>query len=118
MKNLYTVLFVSIGLFLIGVGTYIGFENYNKTFFDEKEKDTIGGVYYAAGDLVNVQEEDNDLLMVKINKETYEFILFDDMYMNSETGFSIKFDNNQLILYKDDEIIRTLEKKYKNSIQN
>jgi len=118
MKNLYGVLFTLIGLFLVGIGTYIDFENYNLIFYNEENDSLYTGVYYAASDIVSVIEEGNDNLIVKINQEPYEFTYDGVNYINKETGFYISFSDDNMTIYKNGEIVKTLYRKYKNSIHN
>ena len=113
MKNLYGILFTLIGLFLVGVGAYIGFENYNIKFYSEEKGSLYSGVYFAAGDIVNVIEEEQDKMFVEINQESYEFYYNGEYYVNQETGFYIIFSNDKLTIYKDGEEIKTLNRKYK-----
>lgn len=118
MKKLYGILFTFVGLFLVGIGSFIGFENYNIIFYGEENNSLYTGVYYAASDLVSVTEEDNEKIIVQINQESYEFIFDGVYYTNEETGFYIKFIENKLTIYKDGEVVKTLYRKYKNSIHN
>lgn len=118
MKNLYGILFTLIGLFLVGIGAYIGFENYDVIFYSKERESLYNGVYFASGDIVNVLEEDDKTLEVVINQEPYLFTWNGEYFVNKENGFYVKFKNEMLTIYKDGEEIKTLKRKYKNSIHN
>lgn len=118
MKNLFGIMFTFAGLFLVGVGAFIGFENYNREFFSKENDFLYNGVYFASSDIVSVEEKDNETLTVQINQEPYIFVNDGEKFVNEETGFYIIFSADKLTIYKDNKIIKSLNRKYKNSIQN
>ncbi len=118
MKNIFGFLFTLTGLVLIGIGTYFGFEKFNKEFFSENNDSLYNGVYFASSDVISVEEENDNSIIVQINQETYKFLYDGEFFINQESGLYINFQDKKLILYKDGEKIKTLYKKYKNSIHN
>ena len=107
------MLFVLIGLFLIGVGSYIAFENYGNKLEQSSnvQNKLYTGIYYASSDIVKVIEENDNDMLVQINNETYSFMKNGDIFENKETGVHIEFMGDNLMLYKGKKLIKTLEKK-------
>ncbi len=110
MRKIIGLTFIVVGLVLVGLGSYDGFERYGQDLFAEDKKNYYDGLYLTAGDSITVYSENKDDLKVSINNETYEFYYNGKYYENKESGFYIIFDEDNLVLYKDGEQIRTLKK--------
>ena len=110
MRKGIGLFFITIGLTLIGIGAYNSFEILTQELIIDGSKSYYDGLYLAAGDTVVVDSIDLDNLNVTINNTNYLFTYNGDYYENEESGFYIIFNNNELVLYKDNEIIRTLTK--------
>ena len=110
MKKIFGFLFMLFGLFLIGIGSYDGFETFSKELTREDKKSYFDGLYYASGDSVFVAQENDKVIKVSINNEAYEFVYNGEFYEDENSGFYLKIDNEELTLYKDGEVIRTLHK--------
>lgn len=112
MRKVIGTLFMTLGLVLIGIGTFDGFEKFEKDLIRESKKSYYDGLYLTEGDCIVVSSdaENDNSLYVLINNDTYEFIFNGDYFINEDSGFYILFSYDQLILYKDGEKIRTLHK--------
>lgn len=101
MKNTIGMLFLLVGLSLIAVGSYNGFESYNKELIKNNADNLIDGIYVFENEKVIVSSLNEGSLGVLINNETYEFENKGDIYENSLLGLVIEFKNNSLIISKD-----------------
>ena len=113
MRHLIGTFFMAVGFVLIGIGTYDGFEKIGQDLISEHKKSYYDGLYLTAGDSVVVSSESESVINVLINDEMYEFTYNGECYENEYSGFYIVFANDELNLYKDGEIIRTLHKEKK-----
>ena len=110
MRKGIGLVFIIVGLIFIGIGAYNGFEIITNEFVFESNKSYYDGLYLASGDTIVVDSLDLDHLNVTINNTTYLFTYNGDYYENKDSGFYIIFNDDKLVLYKDDEKIRTLTK--------
>ena len=110
MKKIIGSFLIAVGLVLIGIGSYNGFEKFGNDLFAESKKSYYDGLYLAPGDSVMVTSEDKEVVKVLINSETYEFRYNGKYFENEYSGFYIYFTSDQLSIYKDGELIRTLYK--------
>lgn len=110
MRQAIGMFFIAVGLVLIGIGTFDGFEKIGKDLISEHKKSYYDGLYITAGDTILVTSQDDKVISVLLNDETYEFVYNGEYYENEYSGFYIYFSNNELNLYKDGEKIRTLHK--------
>ena len=110
MRKIIGSFLITVGLVLIGIGSYNGFEKFGNDLFAEHKKSYYDGLYLAPGDSVTVSSEDKEVIKVSINSETYEFKFNGSYYEDEYSGFYIYFTNDQLTIYKDGEEIRTLYK--------
>lgn len=113
MRQVIGMFFISVGLILIGIGTFDGFEKIGQDLISEHKKSYYDGLYLTAGDSIVVSSESDKVMNVLINDEMYEFTYNGEFYENEYSGFYIMFSNDELNLYKDGEKIRTLHKEKK-----
>ena len=85
MKNLIGVMFSIIGVFLVGVGSYVYFENYGYYLESSLKNNLYEGVY----------KNDDNNIVIKDN----------NIYINEESGLEITINGNELKLSKDGEIV-------------
>ncbi len=104
MKNLIGVMFSIIGVFLVGVGSYVYFENYGYYLESSLKNNLYEGVYKNDDNNVVIKDKDKSL-MVTINNEQYEFIKDNNIYINEESGLEITINGNELKLSKDGETV-------------
>ena len=111
MNRIIGTIFITIGIFLIGIGTFEEFRSLGKTFISGGQGNYHDGLYITSGDTITVSSENENVLDVLLNNELYVFKYNGRYYEEKESGFYIIFTDNELALYKDGEIIRTLYKK-------
>jgi uncharacterized protein YneR len=104
MKNLIGVMFSIIGVFLVGVGSYVYFENYGYYLESSLKNNLYEGVYKNDDNNIVIKDKD-DSLIVTINNEQYEFIKDNNIYINEESGLEITINGNELKLSKNGEIV-------------
>ena len=104
MKNLIGVMFSIIGVFLVGVGSYVYFENYGYYLESSLKNNLYEGVYKNDDNNIVIKDKDKSL-MVTINNEQYEFVKDNNIYINEESGLEITINGNELKLLKDGEIL-------------
>jgi hypothetical protein len=109
MKNLYGVMFSIIGVFLVGVGSFVYFENYGYYLESSLKNNLYEGVYKSDNNEIIVKDKDKSL-MVTINNEEYEFVLNNNIYENKEVGLEITIKDNELKIIKDGEVVMTCYK--------
>lgn len=112
MKKIVGFLFIVCGLVLIGIGSYDGFEKFEKELTSENES-KYTGLYLSTGDSIIVNQVSEEKIRASINAKEYEFTNYGDYYENEESGFYIKFIDDELRLFKDGEMIKTLYKEKK-----
>ena len=113
MRKIIGTLFMTVGLVLIGIGTFDGFEKIGKDLMRDNKNSYYDGLYLTEGDCIMVTSEDSENIYVLLNNETYEFKYNGKYFINEDSGFYIVFSNEELLLYKDGEKIRTLQKEKK-----
>ena len=104
MKNLIGVMFSIIGVFLVGVGSYVYFENYGYYLESSLKNNLYEGVYKNDDNNIVIKDKD-DSLIVTINNEQYEFIKDNNIYINEESGLEITINGNELKLSKNGETV-------------
>ena len=92
-----------VGLFLVGVGSYEGFEMYDKYLKDTNVSSLYTGVYKSIDHNVEIVSASTDMLLVTINNKSYEFSLRDDYYENDLLNYKIKMLNQALSLFIEGE---------------
>ena len=111
MNKIIGTILIIIGLILIGIGTYEEFRNFEKVLISEGQNNYHDGLYVTSGDSITVSSVNDEIIDVLINNASYEFIYNGKYFENKKSGFYIIFTDNELALYKDGEMIRTLYKK-------
>lgn len=114
MNKAIGLLFIISGLVFVGLGMFDGFEKFDEYLSNNDHKRSYyDGLYLTQGDSIAVTSLSDNDLKVLINNETYEFVYNGEYYENKYSGFKIDFFNDELVLYKDGEKIRTLQKEKK-----
>ena len=112
MKKICGMLFLIIGLTLIGRGTYSFFEEYDLYLIKEnnknnkdlvQESNTIEGNYVLDNEIINVKTNTEQEISVAVNNETYNLKYNGEYYENSIVGLLIRFDTNSLIVTMNNE---------------
>ena len=111
MNKIIGAFFIILGLVLIGIGVFDEIRSLSKTLISESQTNYHDGLYITSGDTISVSSESEDVIHVILNSELYTFRYNGSYYEEKESGFYIIFTDNELALYKDGEIIRTLYKK-------
>ena len=104
-----------VGLVLVGVGSYEGFEMYDKYLKDSNTLSLYTGVYKSVDHDVEVVSASANTILVTINNESYEFSLNGDYYENDLLNYKIKMLNQSLSLLLKVKKLKFFIKK--NSIQ-
>jgi len=104
MKNLFGVMFSIIGIFLVGVGSFVYFENYGYYLESSLKNNVYEGIYKSDDNNIIVKEKD-DSFSVTINNEEYEFVLNNNIFENKEVGLELIIKDNELKLLKDGEVV-------------
>ena len=113
MRKTIGLLLVFVGLFLIGLGSFNEFELFERDLMRNNKKSYYDGLYLASGDSILVTSKSEKIIKVLINDESYDFTYNGSYYENEYSGFYIEFSNDEMSLYKDGEMIRTLYKEKK-----
>lgn len=92
-----------VGLVLVGVGSYEGFEMYDKYLKDSNTLSLYTGVYKSVDHDVEVVSASANTILVTINNESYEFSLNGDYYENDLLNYKIKMLNQSLSLFIEGE---------------
>ena len=111
MNKIIGTILIIIGLILIGIGTYEEFNGFSKTLISDGQSNYHDGLYVTSGDSIAVTSLSENVIDVILNNTNYQFTYNGSYYENKQSGFYINFSGNELALYKDGEIIRTLYKK-------
>lgn len=111
MNKIIGTIFIIIGLILIGIGTYGEIEEINKTTISQDNSNYHDGLYITSGDSMTVVSQSENVIDVVLNNIGYQFIYNGKYYEDKNSGFYIMFNGEELTLYKDGEMIRTLYKK-------
>ena len=111
MNKIIGTIFIIIGLILIGIGSYQEFNEFGKLLVSDNQNNLHDGLYITSGDSISVTSQDNNVLEVVLNEKFYEFKYNGSYYEDKISGFYIIFTDDDLSLYKDGELIRTLHKK-------
>ena len=111
MNKLFGSLFIIVGLSMIGIGSYNEFETIRKKLIgNNKQNSYNSGLYVASGDSILVTQDKEDIISVVLNNKKYEFKYNGDYFEDIESGFYIIFENDELNLYKDGEVIKKMQK--------
>ena len=111
MNKIIGAIFIIIGLFLIGIGAFEEIRSIGKTFISGGQSNYHDILYITSGDTITVSSESENVIDVLLNNQLYVFKYNGSYYEEKESGFYIMFNERELTLYKDGEVIRTLYKK-------
>lgn len=110
MNKMLSSLYFLVGFFLIGVGSYIVFENYNISLSSSKNQ-LYTGVYKSSDNTIVVSNKSKNVLFLSINNESYDFEFNGKAFENIKMGMVVEFKDDFLVLLKDG---RELDKYKKN----
>ena len=124
MKKRMGIIVIIIGFFIVGIGTYIFFEEYNNYLKEENNKKNIikasdslvensitryNGEYKNEGKSISIKTINNNTIYAVINNEGVELSYNDGRFENSSLDLFIEFEDNVLTIYENG----FLEKYYK-----
>ncbi len=104
MNNKKGVAILILGLILVGVGSYFGFERYDKYLESKnikKPKTVYAGVYKSENNSLSIIEENKDSLKLSIGEESYIFEKNGENFDNIELNYSINIEKDKLTLVKN-----------------
>lgn len=111
MNKIIGAIFIIIGLVLIVIGSYQEFNEFGDLLVSDNKSELHDGLYITSGDSITVTSQENDILKVVLNERVYEFEYDGLYYKDKLSGYYILFEDDDLRLYKDEELIRVLHKK-------
>ena len=104
MKNKKGIAILILGLILVGIGSYFGFEKYDK-YLESKNikrpKSIYTGVYKSETNSLSIIEEDENSIKLSIGEESYVFEKNGDNFDNLELNYSINIEKDKLTLVKN-----------------
>ncbi len=109
MNKMISSLYLLVGLFLVGVGSYIVFENYDISLSYQTNQ-LYTGVYKADDNIVVVSNKSDNSIFLSINDETYDFEFNGKEFENLKMGMIVVFNDDSLILLKDGQTLNTYKK--------
>lgn len=109
MYKMISSLYLLVGLFLVGVGSYIVFENYNISLSSSSNQ-LYTGVYKYNDNTIVVSNKSDNSLFLSINNETYDFEFNGKVFENIKMGMIAEFKNDSLILIRDGQELNTYKK--------
>ncbi len=108
MKKKIGIAVLLAGLTLVGVGSYEGFEIYDKYLKSEKidGSSLYTGIYKSIDSNIKVISATDDKVVISLNDMPYEFKLKGDFFENDLLNFKIKMMNEKITLFSegDEEI--------------
>ena len=114
MKKI-SIALLSIGLLLLGLGSFNFFEEYDAYLIkeDNNTSNEFNGKYINNEDVIIVTAGKSNFLSVSINDETYDFEYNGEYYKNNTLNYLIKFQKDSLLFLEDEEEESILFKKTK-----
>ena len=107
MRKKISIGFLIVGMSLIIYGAYNFFERYDEYLINENGKSSLqkyDGSYNYEGEIIMVRAVSDEQLNVLIDNATYKFNLNGDFFENKEIDYTIRFEGNELIILKSDEL--------------
>ncbi len=105
MNNKKGIVILIIGLILVGIGSFYGFEKYDDYLTSKNIKKIYTGVYKSENNYLSINEEEKNTLKITIGEESYIFTKNEDVYDNTELKYSVKIENDKLTLIKNGQDI-------------
>lgn len=89
-----------VGLFMIGVGSYSGFELYNR-YLISTSTFMFKGKYVNDSRIINIYDTEEEKFTASIDGTKYDFVYDDNVYKSTDekSNYIIKFVDDTLILY-------------------
>ena len=114
MKRIIGLTCIVAGIFMVGVGSYCSFEIYDR-YLKSTSAALYRGEYVFDSRTIIIKDSDNDELDVSIDGNVYKFSSDGNVYKtNDSSKYMIKFNDDELILYIDNQEEGITFKKIKN----
>ena len=103
MSNKKGLFLLVIGLLLVGIGSYFGFEKYGEYLKNKNNQQLYTGIYKSEENTISVMDVTDEKIKISIDDTVYILDYNGQYYENKENNYQLKIDNKSLTLLKNNE---------------